>query len=118
MSTGSNPASPRTPTLNDAERINRALGKRIIHQHEQYQDLKLQFAEMESKHVELEKELRDSRSQVESLKARLQQAEDESARLRAEVEVLAASKEAKNGASNGTINEPSNGVDKRITRKR
>lgn len=95
----SNPPSPRTPTLNDAERINRALGFRIINLHEQYVALKSSFEETDGKQVELQKELDEARSvvaraqgrseeletEVKSLRARLKQAEDESAKLRAEI---------------------------------
>ncbi|KAL1593309.1 hypothetical protein SLS60_010917 [Paraconiothyrium brasiliense] len=122
MKSGSNPPSPRTPTLNDAERINRALGSRIIHLHEQYRTLKSLFEETDNKQVEIRKELHDtkvrvahaeSRSEeldreVSSLKARLQQAEEESTKLRAEI--LAGT----NGASNGSVN----GMDRRTSRKR
>lgn len=122
ISSGSNPPSPRTPTLNDAERMNRALGSRIIHLHEQYRTLTSQFEETGSKQVELMKDLKDTKErvmvaesrseeldrEVKSLKTRLQQAEEEAAKLRAEI--LAGS----NGPNSGS----SNGWDKRATRRR
>lgn len=122
MKTGSNPPSPRTPTLHDAERINRALGSRIIHLYDQYRTLKTKFEETDNKHDGLKTELAEMKERVEhaesqsadldrevtKLRSRLQQAEEEAAKLRAEI--LAGS----NGPSSGS----SNGVDKRATRRR
>ncbi|KAF1969688.1 hypothetical protein BU23DRAFT_571408 [Bimuria novae-zelandiae CBS 107.79] len=65
----SNPPSPRTPTLGDAERINRALGLRIIHLHDQYRALKSSFADTETIQVELQKELEDAKNTVSRVEA-------------------------------------------------
>jgi chromosome segregation ATPase len=130
MTTGSNPPSPRTPTLNDAERLNRALGLRIINLHEQYGLLQSQFDKTDKMQVELKKELTgtkervmhvESRSEelereVKSLRARLKQAEEEAANLRTELQ--ASSNGQNSGTSNGQNSGTSNGLDRRTTRRR
>jgi hypothetical protein len=70
MTTGSNPPSPRTPTLNDAERMNRALGLRIINLHEQYGLIQSKFDKTDKMQVELKKELKETKERVMHVESR------------------------------------------------
>lgn len=90
------PSSPRFATLDDAERVNRALGSRIIDLNARYTDLKLQCYEVATRQEVLEEELGVVRKEVKSLRTQLEEAEREMAKLKAEVE----------GGSNGSGRRP------------
>ena len=67
----STPSSPRTPTLYDTERINKAMGGRIMHLHKQYQALRLNLIATESKHAGLQLEvqqMKEALAAVEKIK--------------------------------------------------
>lgn len=70
----STPSSPRTPTLYDTERINKAMGGRIMHLHKQYQALRLNLLATENKYAGLQVEvqqMKEAIAAVEKIKVAL-----------------------------------------------
>ena len=90
------PSSPRFATLHDADRVNRALGSRIIDLNARYTDLKLYCYQVASKQEIIEDEVGVMRKEMKSLRMQVEEGNREIAKLKAEVE----------GNSNGSGRRP------------